>query len=71
MENYQALHARSIRDPEGFWAGLAGLIDWQTPCSRVLEYSNPPFAKWFVGAAPPVPTTPWTATLRNSATRRR
>jgi propionyl-CoA synthetase len=49
MENYQALHARSIRDPEGFWAGLAGLIDWQTPCSRVLEYSNPPFAKWFVG----------------------
>ena len=49
METYQALHARSIRDPEGFWAGLAGLIDWQTPCSRVLDYSKPPFAKWFVG----------------------
>ena len=44
MENYQALHARSIRDPEGFWAEQAGLIDWQTPCTRVLEYSKPPFA---------------------------
>jgi len=49
MEKYQALHARSISDPEGFWQEYATLIDWQAPCSRVLDYSNPPFAKWFVG----------------------
>jgi propionyl-CoA synthetase len=49
MENYQALHARSISDPEGFWGEQAALIDWQTPYHRVLDYSRPPFAKWFVG----------------------
>ena len=31
MEKYQALHARSISDPEGFWGEQAALIDWQTP----------------------------------------
>ncbi len=42
-------HARSIADREGFWAGQAALIDWHTPFERVLDYSNPPFARWFVG----------------------
>ena len=27
----------------------ATLIDWQTPFSSVLDYSQPPFAKWFGG----------------------
>jgi propionyl-CoA synthetase len=49
MEQYQALHARSISDPEGFWAEQATLVDWQTPCVKVLDYSRPPFANWFVG----------------------
>ena len=25
------------------------LIDWQTPFTSVLDYSRPPFARWFVG----------------------
>ena len=49
MEKYQALHARSISDPDGFWGEQAALIDWETPYSQVLDYSRPPFAKWFVG----------------------
>jgi propionyl-CoA synthetase len=49
METYQALHARSISDPEGFWREQASLIDWREPFSKVLDYSRPPFAKWFVG----------------------
>ncbi|MCM2310527.1 MAG: propionate--CoA ligase [Steroidobacteraceae bacterium] len=49
MEQYQALHARSISDPEGFWGEQAALVDWQTPCVKVLDYSRPPFANWFVG----------------------
>ena len=49
MQEYTTLHARSIRDPEGFWGELAPLVDWQTPFTRVLDYSRPPFAKWFVG----------------------
>ncbi|MCC7059046.1 MAG: propionate--CoA ligase [Burkholderiaceae bacterium] len=42
-------HHRSIEDREGFWAEQAALIDWHRPFERVLDYSNPPFARWFVG----------------------
>ena len=42
-------HAWSIADREGFWAEQATLIDWQAPFERVLDYSNPPFARWYVG----------------------
>jgi propionyl-CoA synthetase len=49
MSRYQALHARSINDPDGFWREQAALVDWHTPFSQVLDYSRPPFAKWFVG----------------------
>jgi propionyl-CoA synthetase len=46
---YQAFHERSIRDPQGFWDEQAKLIHWNKPYSKVLDYSRPPFAKWFVG----------------------
>ena len=46
---YQQFHQRSISDPEGFWGEQAGLIHWQKPFGKVLDYSRPPFAKWFVG----------------------
>jgi len=49
MSNYEALHARSISDPETFWSEQAALIDWHAPFTRVLDYSRPPFARWFVG----------------------
>src|SRR5690606_27833513 len=45
----EKFHAWSIADREGFWAEQAGLIDWQVPFERVLDYANPPFARWFVG----------------------
>jgi acetyl-CoA synthetase len=37
------------RDPEGFWAEQAGELHWDQPWDQVLDWSNPPFAKWFVG----------------------
>jgi propionyl-CoA synthetase len=46
---YTAFHRRSIADRDGFWRDEARLVDWQTPFSEVLDYSRPPFAKWFVG----------------------
>jgi len=49
MQDYKSLHARSISDPESFWGEQAALIDWQAPFGKVLDYSRPPFAKWFVG----------------------
>jgi propionyl-CoA synthetase len=49
MTRYADFHARSINDRDGFWAEQAGLIDWYRPYTQVCDYSNPPFAKWFVG----------------------
>jgi propionyl-CoA synthetase len=49
MSAYREFHRRSLSDREGFWAQQAKLIDWHKPFSKVLDYSRPPFAKWFVG----------------------
>jgi propionyl-CoA synthetase len=49
MTTYQEFHARSIRDPEGFWGEQARLIDWHRPFDKVLDYANPPFRSWFSG----------------------
>lgn len=49
MSRYQQVHAHSIQDPNNFWAEQAKLIHWAQPYERVLDYDNPPFAKWFVG----------------------
>ena len=46
---YQELHKLSILDREGFWAKEAQRIHWHKPYGKVLDYSKPPFAKWFVG----------------------
>ncbi|HVK29328.1 MAG TPA: acetate--CoA ligase [Nocardioides sp.] len=36
-------------DREGFWATQAERLDWATKWDQVLDWSNAPFAKWFVG----------------------
>lgn len=46
---YKSFHEHSIRDPKSFWSEQAKLVDWHQPFSQVLDYSKPPFAKWFVG----------------------
>jgi acetyl-CoA synthetase len=38
-----------VSDHEAFWAEKAGRLDWPEPWEQVLDWSNPPFAKWFVG----------------------
>jgi propionyl-CoA synthetase len=47
--NFQDFHRRSVEQPDVFWAEQAKLIDWSEPYSSVLDYSRPPFTKWFVG----------------------
>src|SRR5688572_19703204 len=49
MTGYREFHRRSLSDPEGFWGEQAKLIDWRRPPEKVLDYSRPPFARWFVG----------------------
>ncbi|MCP5425020.1 MAG: propionate--CoA ligase [Gammaproteobacteria bacterium] len=47
--NYETFHRRSVEDPEGFWGEESKRIYWNKPWEKVLDYSNPPFCKWFVG----------------------
>jgi len=47
--NYKSFHEQSVKDPKGFWSEQAKLIDWHKPFEQVLDYSKPPFAKWFMG----------------------
>jgi len=48
MTTYSEFYRRSISHPEAFWEEQATLIDWRTPFTDVLDYSHPPFTKWFV-----------------------
>ena len=47
--NFADFYRQSIDDPQTFWANEARLIDWHKPYDQVLDYSRPPFTKWFVG----------------------
>ncbi|WP_223620349.1 propionate--CoA ligase [Lysobacter sp. ESA13C] len=49
VESYQAFHRRSIEQPEAFWAEQAQAIHWHKPPQQVLDYSRPPFRRWFAG----------------------
>jgi propionyl-CoA synthetase len=48
-EYYDRLHARSLSDPEGFWAEAAEDIAWIRRWDAVLDDSRPPFYRWFRG----------------------
>jgi propionyl-CoA synthetase len=43
------VYARSMQDPEGFWADAATGIDWVRPWRQVLDRSGAPFYRWFSG----------------------
>ncbi len=47
--SYDSAYQQSIRDPETFWAEAAGGISWERQWDRVLDDSNPPFHRWFIG----------------------
>jgi acetyl-CoA synthetase len=47
--NDPAVYEQAARDPQVWWAKQAEELDWFTPWDRVLDDSNPPFYKWFVG----------------------
>jgi propionyl-CoA synthetase len=49
MGAYQDFYDRSFTHRDEFWTQQAARIDWVKPFSSVCDFSNPPFAKWFVG----------------------
>ena len=46
---YDAVYARSMEDPEGFWAEAAEAVHWYEKWDKVLDDSRPPFYRWFPG----------------------
>jgi acetyl-CoA synthetase len=49
LAEYERLHAESVRDPEGFFGRVARELPWIQPFERVLDWSDAPYARWFVG----------------------
>ncbi len=41
------LYERAASDREAFWADEARRLAWHTPFTETLDWSTPPFAKWF------------------------
>jgi len=49
IKDYESIYKQSLEDPEGFWAERASELEWSKKWDKVLDDSNPPFYKWFVG----------------------
>ena len=46
---FDEVYERSINDPEGFWGEAAEALHWYRKWDQVLDQSNLPFVRWFVG----------------------
>ena len=46
---YDEAYARSLRDPEGFWAAAAEDLYWERRWDRVFDDARPPYYRWFTG----------------------
>src|SRR5699024_6767290 len=42
-----SLYEEAERDRLAFWRSRASLLSWETPFTETLDWSNPPFARWF------------------------
>jgi propionyl-CoA synthetase len=49
MTTYRDFYRRSLEERDAFWREQAALVDWHRPFRQILDYSRPPFARWFVG----------------------
>src|SRR5262245_2169565 len=44
---HDRIYDEAAKDPEAYWARLAGELEWSRPWTKVLDW-QPPHAKWFV-----------------------
>ena len=49
IQEYESMYQRSLEDPQGFWGEMASELEWYRKWDRVLDDSDAPFYKWFVG----------------------
>ena len=45
----ESIYDEADKDYEGFWGRQAEALDWEQKWDQVLDWSDPPNAKWFVG----------------------
>ena len=45
----ESIYEEAEQDYEGFWEQQAEALDWEQRWDQVLDWSDPPNAKWFVG----------------------
>ena len=45
--NDPAVYWRAAEDPDAYWAEQARQLHWTKPFTETLDWSNPPFARWF------------------------
>jgi acetyl-CoA synthetase len=50
IPDYEAVYQEAMDDLEAFWAKRAESLEWYQKWDQVLDDSNAPFYKWFVGA---------------------
>ena len=47
-QNSSEIYLRAAADPEAYWAEQAqNRLAWKKPFTEVLDWTNPPFARWF------------------------
>ena len=44
-----AIYAEAAADPDAWWSAQAERLAWRRPWTEVLDWSDAPFARWFVG----------------------
>ncbi|MCE2790371.1 MAG: acetate--CoA ligase, partial [Saprospiraceae bacterium] len=50
LEEYHTAYQKSVDDPEGFWAEIAGDFTWRAPWNKVLHHDfTGPDVRWFEG----------------------
>lgn len=49
LSSYDELYQWTLANNEEFWADMASELEWYTPWDKVLDDSQKPFFKWFVG----------------------
>lgn len=47
--SYEELHRRSLTEPEAFWDEVGRGVEWHTPYHTVLDDTERPFTRWYVG----------------------
>ena len=49
VSDYESTYNEAMQDIEAFWAARAETLDWFQKWDKVLDSSDAPFYKWFVG----------------------